>query len=30
MKTGEVARSVIVYGGGEASGAASTASAEKA
>ncbi|MBV8986904.1 MAG: hypothetical protein JO248_20915, partial [Acidimicrobiia bacterium] len=30
MKTGEVARSVIVYGGGQTSGAASTAGAEKA
>jgi len=30
MKTGEVARSVIVYGGGQVSGAASTATAEKA
>src|SRR3954469_135742 len=29
MKTGEVARSVIVYGGGQTSGAASTAGAEK-
>src|ERR1041385_7399650 len=30
MKTGEVARSVIVYGDTKSSGAASTASAEKA